>query len=161
MIQRQTISYIYKNIHLENLDIKILSIEPPPSPHPILPIRILHRDLPVLERKDIAAIGFDRAVRACGFEEPFGDAAVAGDEMFRVVPAGIGEVLEEGLDAGADGGLAFEACAVGIGAGGGEEGAVGGHHGEDGVRVVAVPGLGEGVEKGLCDGILIGHGVLP
>lgn len=128
--------------------------EYPPSPHPILPIRILHRDLPVLEDENIAAIGFDRAVRAGGLEEPFGDAAVAGDEVFRVVPAGVGEVLEEGLDGGADVGLAFEAGAVGVGAGGGEEGAVGGHHGEDGVRVVAVPGLGEGVEKGFVDGRL-------
>ena len=77
------------------------------------------------------------------------------------VPAGVGEVPEEGFDGGADVCLALEAGAVGIGAGGGEEGAVFGHHGEDGVRIVAVPGLGEGVEKGLCDGVLIGHGVLP
>ena len=72
---------------------KFRDINPPITPPGSSDTESLHRDFPVLEREDVAAIGFDGAVGAGGFEEPFGDASAAGDEVGGVVPAGVGEVF--------------------------------------------------------------------
>ena len=58
----------------------------------VLAVGILHRDLAVSKRQEIAAVHFHAsAVEPCSRERPLGHASVAVDEVPRISPMGIGE----------------------------------------------------------------------
>jgi hypothetical protein len=86
------------------------------------------------------------AVDACSRENPLGDASVAVDEVPRISPMGIGERLEDLCEPRPHGFSPRVACAADAGACGRVEDAVLRHERHEGIDVMAIPRVGEGLQ---------------
>src|SRR4051794_3374076 len=120
-------------------------------------VRVFHRDLAVAEREDVAAFDLELPGRRICGHHPFGDTAIARDEMFGIVPAHVLEAGENFLDALPHLRFPDVASAARTTAAAVLKEAIVRHRCEDRVGVVPVPGVAECVEKGGSD---LGHGNL-
>jgi hypothetical protein len=122
----------------------------------LLAIRILDGNLAVPEEEHIATHGLDfAAIGARGRKHPLRHASVAGNEVLRIAPLRVGHRLEEASDCDPQSVPATDAAALSVWPRTHEHDGVRGHHRDDGVHVVRIPGRCKLVEE--LDGDRISH----
>src|SRR5690606_9846740 len=108
----------------------------------ILAVRVLHRDLPVPEGEHVAAVDLDAgAVRPRSGERPFGQPAVAADEVARGTPLRVGIGAPDIDECGPHGFAADMAGSADVGPGRRFEHAVVRHEAHQRFGIVPVPGV--------------------
>ena len=118
----------------------------------LFPVRILYGNQSVTKQEQVAPCRADlRAIWPGRGERPLGDAAIAVDEVRRPAPLRIGQALE-GLDhCRAQRLRADKAATIRVGTGTQAHDAIGRHHGQDCIGVVAVPGIGIAIQELSCN----------